>query len=44
MKKGVAVPIDWSGSELLLFGGVIYLLALVFKKGAELQTENDLTV
>ena len=44
VKKGVAVPIDWSGSELLLFGGVIYLLALVFKKGAELQTENDLTV
>lgn len=44
MRKGVAVPIDWSGSELLLFAGVIYLLALVFKKGAELQTENDLTV
>lgn len=44
MKKGVSVPIDWGGSEILLFAGVIYLFALVFKKGAELQAENDLTV
>lgn len=44
MKKGIAVPIDWSGGEILLFAGVIYLFALVFKKGTELQTENDLTV
>lgn len=44
MKKGIAVSIDWSGSEILLFAGVIYLFALVFKKGIELQTENDLTV
>ncbi len=44
MKKGIAVPIDWGGSEILLFAGVIYLFALVFKKGAALQNENDLTV
>ncbi|SFU18946.1 Protein of unknown function [Algoriphagus locisalis] len=44
LKKGVTVPIEWGGSEILLFAGVIYLLALVFKKGSELQTENELTV
>lgn len=44
MKKGVDIPIDWGGSEILLFAGVIYLFALVFKKGTALQTENDLTV
>lgn len=44
MKKGISVPIDWSGSEILFFAGVIYLLALVFRRGTELQTENDLTV
>ncbi|MBM6497999.1 DUF2975 domain-containing protein [Flavobacterium macrobrachii] len=44
MKKGVTVPIDWTGSEILLFAGVIYLFALIFKKGSELQSENDLTV
>ena len=44
LKKGIAIPIDWSGSEILFFAGVIYLLALVFKKGADLQTESNLTV
>lgn len=44
MKNGIAVPIDWSGNEILFFAGVIYLFALVFKKGTELQNENDLTV
>lgn len=44
MKKGIPIPIDWGGNEILFFAGVIYLLALVFQKGTELQTENDLTV
>ena len=44
MKKGIAIPIDWSGNEILFFAGVIYLLALVFQKGTDLQTESDLTV
>jgi hypothetical protein len=43
-KKGVVIPIDWGGNEILFFAGVIYLLALTFKKGAELQQEQDLTV
>jgi hypothetical protein len=43
-KKGVPIPIDWGGNEIVFFAGVIYLLALTFKKGAELQQEQDLTV
>jgi hypothetical protein len=43
-KKGIEVPLDWGGNELFFFAGIIYLLALVFKKGADLQTENELTV
>ena len=43
-KNGVNIPIEWGGSEILFFSGVIYLLAMVFKKGADLQHENDLTV
>jgi len=43
-KKGIEVPLDWGGNELLFFAGIIYLLALVFKKGADLQSENELTV
>jgi hypothetical protein len=32
------------GSEFMLLGGIIYIIALVFKKGIELQSEIDLTV
>lgn len=42
--QGVSVPIDWAGEEILFFAGVLYIVSLVFKKGTELQTENDLTV
>jgi hypothetical protein len=42
--QGVAVPIDWAGEEILFFAGVLYIVSLVFKKGIQLQTENDLTV
>lgn len=40
----VAIPIDWSGKEILFFAGVIYIFALVFQKGTELQNDNELTV
>ena len=41
---GVSVPIDWPGEEILFYAGILYIVSLVFKKGMELQTENDLTV
>lgn len=44
MKRDIPVAIDWGGGEILFFAGVIYIIAIVFKKGTELQTENDLTV
>jgi hypothetical protein len=31
-------------SAFLLMAGIIYIIAVIFKKGIELQTENDLTV
>lgn len=42
--EGIAVPIDWAGEEILFFAGVLYIVSLVFKKGTELQNENELTV
>lgn len=42
--QGISVPIDWAGEEILFFAGVLYIISLVFKKGTELQTENELTV
>jgi hypothetical protein len=32
------------GAEFLLLGGIIFMIAEVFKRGIEIQTENELTV
>ncbi|HLV45748.1 MAG TPA: DUF2975 domain-containing protein [Flavobacterium sp.] len=42
--QGINIPIYWAGNEILFFAGIIYLLALIFKKGIEIQSENDLTI
>jgi len=35
----------WVDSEaFILMGAVIYIIAIIFKKGVEIQSENDLTV
>ena len=43
-KRGISIPYDWAAGELLLLAGVIYVIAQVFKRGIELQSENDLTI
>jgi hypothetical protein len=42
--EGVDVPVRHGAGEILFFAGVIYIIAIVFRKGTELQIENDLTV
>lgn len=45
IKRGVEISrIDWGAQEFLFFAGIIYILALVFKKGVEIQGENELTI
>jgi len=35
----------WADSEaFILMGAVVYIIAIIFKKGVDIQTENDLTV
>ncbi len=35
----------WADSQAFVFmGGVIYVIAVIFKRGVDLQTENDFTV
>lgn len=43
-KKGAIFHNDWNGSEFLFLAGIIFILAQVFKRGTELQAENELTV
>ncbi len=35
----------WTSSQaFILMGAVIYIIATIFKKGVDIQNENDLTV
>ena len=47
-KKGVTIPDMQAylggGGEFLLLGGIIFMIAQVFKRGIEIQSENELTV
>lgn len=44
LSKNIAVPTDWESSEFLFLAGIIFIIAEVFKKGTQIQSENDLTV
>ena len=48
VKRGVVLPDlqNFLGGteELLLLGGIIFMIAQVFKQGIEIQSENELTV
>ncbi|GAA4376603.1 DUF2975 domain-containing protein [Hymenobacter koreensis] len=43
-KSGVAVPVGWSGGEFLFLAGIIFIIAQVFKRGTDIQSEHELTV
>ena len=44
MHKGLDLPKNWSGEEFLFLAGIIYIIGLVFKRGIEMQSENELTI
>ncbi len=48
IKQGVSFPdmnpYIGAGSEFILFAGVIFFIAQIFKRGMEIQSENELTV
>jgi Protein of unknown function (DUF2975) len=41
---GIQLPAYSTGDEYLFMAGVIYIISQVFKRGIEIQEENDLTV
>ncbi len=44
MKKGISMHLPLESNEFLFLAGIIYVLAQIFKKGIELQSENELTI
>ena len=41
---GIQLPANDSGDEYLFMAGIIYIISQVFKRGIEIQEENQLTV
>jgi ABC-type multidrug transport system fused ATPase/permease subunit len=41
---GIQLPTNYIGDEYLFIAGIIYIISQVFKRGIEIQEENDLTV
>lgn len=44
LQEGIHTPIEWAYTEILFFGGVVYFIAEVFRRGVVFQQENELTV
>jgi hypothetical protein len=44
LNRGVLVEQNWESSDFLFLAGVIFIIALVFKRGVEIQSENELTI
>jgi len=43
-KNGATFDLDWGSQEFLFMAGILYVFAFIFKRGVELQEENDLTI
>lgn len=43
-KNGLQVLRDWGGAKFLFLAGILLIIALVFKRGVEMQAENELTI
>lgn len=44
INRSVSVSFDWSAEEFLFMSGVIFIIGLFFKRGVEIQSENELTI
>lgn len=44
MKKGLNFSYESGGTEFLFLAGILFVIAQIFKRGIELQSENELTI
>jgi hypothetical protein len=44
LQRYMGIPGNPISIELIILAGLLYILAQLFKRGIEMQTENDLTV
>lgn len=43
-KNGIAMLDRWEPGEILFLAGIIFIIAQIFKRGVEIQSENELTI
>jgi putative Mn2+ efflux pump MntP len=41
---GVKTQYNWAAGEFLMLAGIVFIVAQVFKRGIELQEENEMTI
>lgn len=41
---GIALPAKYTGDEYFFIAGIVYIISQIFKRGIEMQEENQLTV
>ncbi|TXD82503.1 DUF2975 domain-containing protein [Subsaximicrobium wynnwilliamsii] len=44
LKRGAVFQFNWGASEYVFMAGLIYIVAVLFKRGIDIQTENELTI
>ncbi|WP_378179513.1 DUF2975 domain-containing protein [Aquimarina sp. SS2-1] len=44
LKKGAEFRLDWGSAEFLFMAGIVFVIVFIFKRGVEIQFENELTV
>ena len=44
LHRGVLVEQHWGSWDFLFLAGIIFIIALVFKRGVKIQSENELTI
>ena len=44
LNRGLSFRLNFESSEFLFMAGIIFIIALIFKRGIEIQQENNLTI
>ncbi len=44
MHRGVVTELHWESAGYLFMAGIIFIIALLFERGIEIQSENELTI
>jgi hypothetical protein len=44
LKRTGALQVDFAAGEFIFMAGLVFIISQVFKRGVEIQSENDLTV